>query len=320
MVTHRSLLRRFPSTSFSVLALSKSALGILTSSACAHLFTSLGRLSHSFSFAIICTVLAWSCMTIANPLHNTDRFHTVSIAIPPWVNPNANRIWIKQINDRGTPNKLRVRLGSPDDYKALVLKGIANEYDFLILPQHIGLYLWKHHGFHIIASGELDANVVIVSTQPDIQTISDLKHKRIGFPDPIAYVTIAAERFLAGQSLDFETHYLARHDIVLKQVIKGKVDAGAVVEQAFRTLDKPYRSSLNRLHTLTTTSLVLALAKPATESNIQQKMTNTLLDTNLEKLKLFPEWSEFDTRHAKAMYESDLHAVDVIRRTVEAHN
>jgi len=263
-------------------------------------------------------LFCWLLVSWFTPTSHADRFDTAHVALPPWMAGKANRIWAKQINDRGTLHRLRVRLGNPKNYEALIQEGINGNYDFLILPQHIGIYLLKDHAYTIIAVGGYDMDIVFITSADELSSIEDIQGKTVGFPDPLAYVSIMAQRLLDKRQYKYSKVFYGHHDTVTRKVLERELPVGVVVEQSLAPLDHSAKLVLKNIYKISSPSFVLALSKSDTPKALQQKMTSTLLSTNQERLKLFPEWQDQQHYSLSKMYEKEKYAVEFLRKHLKA--
>lgn len=126
--------------------------------------------------------------------------------------------------------------------------------------------------------GKASFRAVIFTANKAINSLQDLKGKRFGFGSRTSTAAYVIPRKMLEDSgvdkKDIEPVYFRNHDDIIKAVLTGKIDAGAIREPVFEQYKNP---SIRVIATSKELPNFVFVSSPKTKQSIQERFTKTLL-------------------------------------------
>lgn len=202
----------------------------------------------------------------------------------------------------------------------------AGEYDVVVTPPHLARLAQREAGYLPLTlfTRELRGIVVVAKNSP-IQTLNDLKGKRIATPARIALVTIMGGQFLRDNGLIADINILIQdmgsHTNAVLGVQSNEVDAALTETVALQQMPEALRNSVRIIAQTQRLPHVMFLAHPRLGQADVERIRNLLLRfPNTAEGRAFFKISGFEGM--RAVEEADMKSVDPyikeLKRVLEA--
>jgi ABC-type phosphate/phosphonate transport system substrate-binding protein len=174
-----------------------------------------------------------------------------------------------------------VLIVSAPDYTELMQRTLAQAYDLLFVPPHLGLLAIEQGRWQPLVRDDLASQAtLIVRAGSSLRSLADLRGKMIAVPDVLAIVTLITELELERASLPpagaVTLIYLPNHASVILMVRQGLADAGAVSSVLLERLPSRERRDLRVLHKFKQKFDLVYLASPTTSPSQLQRLRTAL--------------------------------------------
>lgn len=171
--------------------------------------------------------------------------------VSPWTSGQLLHAWMSPVIkhlESGTKNDYQLASGSSlHDY---LVRAAKNEFDVIMIPMHMGLFLIEHFEFKplVFVRGEASIHLVANSEEP-IYTVQDLKGVTLATADPIAITGMMTESFLREQKIPSRWKYLGDQWSIVDSLIKGESKAGPIVGKVDTMSNSKLKNKLRLLYT-----------------------------------------------------------------------
>jgi len=133
-----------------------------------------------------------------------------------------------------------IRFYTATDHAAFYREATAGAYDLMIVSPHLVPFLLKQ-GFVPLARCRSEMDVVLVlPSDRTFNSLEDLRGKRIGLPDQLAFITINGIRWFGSQGMavnrDFYVEWQPNLAATLMAVALGKLDMTISAQTSFKML------------------------------------------------------------------------------------
>ncbi len=266
---------------------------------------------------LLAAVCAWSTCT-----HAARDANAIELGVFPYISTRALlelyellRTHIQRETQRST------FLYSAPNYKTYVDHARAGAYDVMVTPPHLARLAQRETGYIplVMVTRELRGIVVVAQASP-IQSLQELKGKRIVSPDSIALVTIMGSQLLRDQGVLGEgitqIRDVGSHSNAVLAVQRNEADAALTEAAALRQMPEELRNSVRVVAQTKRLPHVMILAHPRLGPASIERLRGLLLqfaDTadgaNFLKLSGFEGLRLVD--------EADLKMVDPIQRDLK---
>jgi phosphonate transport system substrate-binding protein len=148
-----------------------------------------------------------------------------------------------------------VRLSTAPNFREFYARTQQGEFDVVVTPAHFA-WLAQHEAGYIplLTYTQQLSGLLIVERNSPIQSVADLRGKRIGIVDPLAIVSMRGLRVLQEQGLrpgaDFSVHAIAPHNAAAVAVVQGDLDAAIIGSGPYRIMAEETRARLRVLREL----------------------------------------------------------------------
>jgi len=155
-------------------------------------------------------------------------------------------------------------------------------YDILFTAPHFYTQANKKAGYLLIASVDSPGMwaVIVVPKQSSIQTIKDLKGRRLAVLPPLSLATLLVKKHLSESGIDLDvdlfTIITPSHDASLLSSYHGVTDASALMLPPFETADPKVRDSMRIIARTESTPHIPISVAPWVDKNCTSKITTLL--------------------------------------------
>jgi phosphonate transport system substrate-binding protein len=211
-------------------------------------------------------------------------------------------------------------------FKAYVDRTEAGEYDVLVTPPHFARLAQRDAGYIPLTMFTRELRgVVVVAKTSSIQTLPELKGKRIATPSKIALVTIMGGQLLRDNGIVNEMSTLIKdvgsHSNAVLAVQRNEAEAALTENSALQQMPEDLRNSVRIIAQTQRLPHVMFLAHPRMGQAGVQRVRDLLLQfPNTAEGRTFMKKSGFEGM--RAVDEADMKSVDPfikdLKRTLEA--
>lgn len=211
-------------------------------------------------------------------------------------------------------------------FKAYADRTQAGEYDVLVTPPHLARLAQREAGYIPLTmfTRELRGVVVVAKTSP-IQTLHDLKGKRIATPNKIALVTIVGGQLLRDNGLVNDVNTLIEdvgsHTNAVLAVQRNEAEAAITETAALQQMPEDLRNSVRIIAQTQRLPHVMFLAHPRLgQAGVERMRAFLLRFSNTAEGRIFLKISGFEG--IRSVDEADMKSVDPfikeLKRMLEA--
>lgn len=206
-------------------------------------------------------------------------------------------------------------LGTATDFKTFHSQTMADEYDVIVTAAHLGRLAQREKGWLPLATYQLaNRAILLVSNNPPIHSIEDLRGKSITSLDPIALVVIQGRQWLSDkglrQSLDYQYVNAPGFTSAVYAVVHQQAALAIVSPAGYKQLSATLKAETHIFHTLPEIPALIWLVNP--KSQIDAARLRTLL---LNFTPEVPEGREFfqatGYEGMRAVTEEQMRSLDV---------
>lgn len=262
------------------------------------------------SSAVLVVMLAWTA-----PASAAEAAGGLEVGVFPYLSTRALlgiyepvRVHLQAELNRPT------HLFTATSFKAYADRTQAGEYDVVMTPPHLARLAQRETGYIPLTmfTRELHGVVVVAKTAP-IQTLQDLKGKRITTPSKIALVAIVGGQLLRDNGLVNDGNTLIQdvgsHSNAVLAVQRGEAEAALTENAALQQMPEDLRNSVRILAQTQRLPHVMFLAHPRLGQAGVARVRDVLLQfpTSVEG-RAFLKKSGFEGM--RAVDEADMKSVD----------
>jgi ABC-type phosphate/phosphonate transport system substrate-binding protein len=220
----------------------------------------------------------------------------VSLAAPlkygvsPWTSGQLLHAWtqplIKHLEARTGNDYL---LASGENLHDYLLKAAKGEFDVIMIPMHMGLFLVDKLKFKPLAIVEAQVAIhLVVNNDSNIFSVWDLNGTTLSTSDPIAISGMMTHRFLQEQNIQITWEFLGNQWRIIDALLKGEASAGPIVGRMDTLTESKLKAALRLLHTFPVKLDGLMIVGPDVSDGEVRKLSDALvsfksLDTNIIK-------------------------------------
>jgi len=248
-------------------------------------------------------------LLIPSLLQAAPQSEKLTLGVFPYLSPN-------QMVEQLTPlvKRMEEALGrkitmvSAPDFMSYVERTSRGEYDLVLTAPHMGRLAQQRDGWQLVVmSGQQTATVILVRRDSGIQTLEDLRGKRMAVGNWRSVTYLLAEEALAHKGLvlgkDVQVVETATFSNVVQSVFLREVDAGATPTLLWDTWIHVNDEQHKQLHEIFRAKKpappsFLVMVPPKTDPAVILRLRESLLSFNAT-----PEGKEF---MRKSQYESFL--------------
>lgn len=160
---------------------------------------------------------------------------------------------------------------------------MSKSYDFAYMnPYHYTVFHEKPGYRALLKQGSKQIiGIVVVQKDSPIQSLEDLKGKKIAFPAPAAFAaTVIPQSVMKQKNLDFFPFYTSSHESVYKNVSYGNFVAGGGIERTFANTPKAITDNLRVLWRSKGYTPHAIAAAPHVNEDISRAITKAFLSMN----------------------------------------
>lgn len=264
----------------------------------------------NISSALLAAILAWTA-----PASAADAPGGVEVGVFPYLSTRALldlyepvRVFLQTELSRST------NLFTAPSFKAYADRTQAGEYDVLVTPPHLARLAQREAGYIPLAmfTSELRGVVVVAKTSP-IQTLHDLKGKRIVTPEKTALITIAGGQLLRDNDVvnDARTQIqdVGSHSNAVLAVQRNEAEAALIGNGALRQMPENVRNSVRIIAQTQRLAQVMFLAHPRLGPAGVQRVRDLLLRLpNTPEGRVFLKTSGYEG--IRSVEDADMKSVD----------
>jgi len=185
--------------------------------------------------------------------HTITRIKTSTITfgvVPQQAASTLARLWSPVLSELSQNANFQLRFATAPDIPTFEKRLASGEYDVAYMnPYHYTVF-HEAPGYQALVKqkGKQIKGIIVVRQDSSIQSLDELKDKKIAFPAPAAFAASVLPRAnLNLKGLENEVKYVGSHDSVYLAVAQGLVDAGGGVKRTFKTMDRTTTDQLRVL-------------------------------------------------------------------------
>lgn len=264
----------------------------------------------NISSAVLVVILGWTAPAIA-----AEAPGGVGMGVFPYLSTRALldlyepvRVLLQAELNRPT------NLFTAPSFKAYADRTQAGEYDVLVTPPHLARLAQREAGYIplTMVTRELRGVVVVAKTSP-IQTLHDLKGKRIATPNKIALVTIVGGQLLRDNGLVNDVNTLIEdvgsHTNAVLAVQRGEAEAALTENAVLQQIPEDLRNSVRIIAQTQRLPHVMFLAHPRLgQAGVERMRALLLRFSNTAEGRTFLKISGFEGM--RSIDEADMKSVD----------
>jgi len=243
-----------------------------------------------------------------------------TLGVSPWTSGQLLQAWM-------APVLSQVEQGTGDDYhfesasslNEYLVKAAQGEFDLVMIPMHMGLFLIEYFDFKPLVFVRSDVNVMLVThAGTDYHQLSDLNGATISMSDPIAITGFLTEDLLDGANLVYEKRYSGHHWKLTDGLVKRAISVAPIVSNHYEQRSNTASKKLRVLHRfpqhLDGIMVLPSSAKPADVKRMQAvlsafkpaptSMIKGMDSVTREELKIWRAWmSQYFPRMKQRLLE-----------------
>lgn len=255
-------------------------------------------------------------IALASPSGADDKI----LGVSPWTSGQLLQAWM-------APVLSHVEQGTGDDYhfksasslNEYLMKAAQGEFDLVMIPMHMGLFLIEYFDFKPLVFVRSDVNVMLVThVGTDYHQLSDLNGATISMSDPIAITGFLTEDLLDDANLVYEKRYFGHHWKLTDGLVKRDIAVAPIVSNHYEQRSNTASKKLRVLHRfskhLDGIMVLPSSAKPAEVKRMQAvlsafkpaptSMIKGIDGVTREELKIWRGWmSQYFPRMKNRMTE-----------------
>ena len=172
------------------------------------------------------------------------------LGVSPWTSGQLLKAWMQPVLEHlEKETGYNYSLKSGASLNEYVVKVAEEDFDLIMIPMHMGLFLTEYFAFTPIVFVRSDINIVLVTHKDGpYQKISDLEGAEIGIADPISIAGFFTEDLLAQRGIKFQKRYFGHHWKLTDGLIKKKITVAPIVNNHFKQRDGKTSEQLKILH------------------------------------------------------------------------
>ena len=176
-----------------------------------------------------------------------------------------------------------VALVTAPDYRTFIERTQRGEYRFVVTAPHFARLAQSEAGYvpMVRLKRELRA-IIVVPKDSKIQTLTDLRNKRISTPDETAILTLLGRQFLRDNQLEPGVNVTTRAFSSINSSVlaigNGDSDAAITAQTALNQMPENIRNSLRIIATSPPVPHMIYLANKNVPTDEVERMTSILLD------------------------------------------
>ena len=192
--------------------------------------------------ALIVVIISCSMVSVSGPK---------KFGVSPWTSGQLLHAWMNPVllHLEQSTNK-DYQLTSAKSLNDYLVKAANNEFDVIMIPMHMGLFLMDRFRFKPVVFVRGTASIYIVANSNfPIYTLHDLKGMTLSTADPIAITGMMTEKLLNENKIPFQWQYAGNQWNIMDQLLKGEVQAGPIVGKDNFLTHIKFKNKLRLLYT-----------------------------------------------------------------------
>ncbi len=175
-----------------------------------------------------------------------------------------------------------VQLYTAADFRAYLQTLARGGYDIAVVPPHLAWYAVDRGGYVPLARYTAKLHgVLVVRRDSPVRSPAGLRGARIAFPDPLALMTQAIQRALAGDGLkagaDYRVVMAQSHNNAAFMVVRGQAAAAGIGLIPLRSLPREAADELRVIYTTPPLSTQYILIKASVPAAVRRAVLSDLL-------------------------------------------
>lgn len=270
---------------------------------------------------VLSALLAWTCIG-STAAHAARDANVIEFGVFPYISARALIELYEPIRAHiQTEMRRPTFLYTAPSYKTYVEQTRAGTYDIMVTPPHLARLAQRETGYIplVMFTREL-RGIVVVSQDSSIQSVQDLKGKRIVSPNDIALVSIMGSQLLREYGILGEgsapIRDMGSHSNAVLAVKGGEADAALTEPAAVRQMPEALRNSVRVIAQTKRLPHVMILAHPRLGAASVERLRSVLLQfpSTLDGAN-FLKLSGFEG--LRLVDEVDLKAMDTVQRDLK---
>lgn len=153
------------------------------------------------------------------------------LGVSPWTSGQLLQAWMQPVLDHVEQETgYNYQFKSGPNLHGYVVRVVQEEFDLVMIPMHMGLFLVEHFDFKPLVFVRADVNVMLVShKEAKYEQLSDLNGAEIGIADPISITGFFTEELLKQHYINFNIRYYGHHWKLTDGIIKKDIVVAPIV-------------------------------------------------------------------------------------------
>ena len=192
--------------------------------------------------------LVWllSCLLAMPVQGDSDKV----LGVSPWTSGQLLQAWMQPVLkhlERETGYNYQFKSApSLNDY---LVRVVEDEFDLIMIPMHMGLFLKEQFRFKPLMFVRSDVNVMLVTHMDSMyKNLADLNGADIHMADPISIAGFFTEGFLEKNNIVFNKRYFGHHWKLTDGLIKREIAVAPIVNNHIKQKNGKTSDQLNILH------------------------------------------------------------------------
>lgn len=195
-------------------------------------------------------LMLWASGVAAQTHNNADEPTEILLGIPPWTEKSHLLQWsTPAIEFVEQQSNVKIKPTSSHDLHGYFSRAAQHEYDVLVAPLHLALFLIRHYQYSPVMILRNNARQLIVTPKgTNIESLDDLTSGSIWVPHALTGGSLVTKRLLKDRSMRLHIHHAHDHWEVLNHLMSGKAKVGTVINTVLAKLDEPSQQQLNVIY------------------------------------------------------------------------